>query len=70
MAIHACANLPGNRGTIHVRTLSSKHQGTVEVEGRLGADMLDLRLPVGTELVEAQAVGLGVDLAQAAGLAT
>ena len=53
------ANLPENRRTIPVRTAglgTLKYEGAVEVERRLGTDMLNARLPFGTQLVESQAV--------------
>ncbi len=43
---------------------ASEHQRPVRVEAGLGADVLQALAPLGTEEVEAQAVGLGVDLLQ------
>ena len=67
---HVRANAPG-RGCAprFARYRALRRERSVEVEGRLGAHMLDAAAALGAEPVEAQAVGRGVDLRDQPGAA-
>ncbi len=57
------ANLLAFGATLHVRT-TLKYKGGIKVQSRLSANVLDARLPVGAELVEAETIGCHVDFFQ------